>query len=587
MTGSDIRKTFLKFFISKDHTLVPSSSLVPDDPSVLLTTAGMQQFKPYYDELDPTRTLHPSLGRPVGRNACSAQKSFRTSDIDEVGDASHLTFFEMLGNFSFGGYFKKEAIGYAFEFITRSMGLTISYVTVFKGSDQVPRDDESRRIWNSLGVSDVREEGMDDVFWGPTGSSGPCGPTTEVYCENAEGAHVEVWNIVFNEFLSLGSREELNAGRAKLKKLAHPGVDTGMGLERLAMIAQGKRDVFETDLFTGPFGEVLAHRNTQSARIVADHLRAALFLLSDGITPSNKDRGYVLRRIIRRLIVHAGKLGYTHGALAERFFPAMLAEYRGAYPDLAERIGAIRSEYDAEAARFATTLSEGLTAARSVAIGTDIAGTFRIYQSFGIPPDVLRDIAREQGNDFNGAAFDAEFRKHQEVSKAGATGKFGGHGLILSGELKASNEDEVRRVTRLHTATHMLHQALRTVLGDHVAQQGSDITPERLRFDFTHPKKLTADEIAAVERLVNDEVRRDHAVTVAEMPFAQAKRAGALAFFREKYPDTVKVYAVGDFSKEVCGGPHVPHTGEIGEVKIVKEEAVSAGTRRIRAVVIP
>ncbi len=594
MNSVDIRKKFTDYFIRKGHTLVPSSSLVPDDPSVLLTTAGMQQFKQYYTELDPVTTVHPSIQKPVGRNACSIQKSFRTSDIDEVGDERHLTFFEMLGNFSFGGYFKKEAIEFAHEFITDVMGINISYVTVFRGSDMVPKDEESKKIWNSLGISDVREGGMEDVFWGPTGASGPCGPTTEIYCKNAAGEDIEIWNIVFNQYLCSGSREQLLTGTAQLSKLETPGVDTGMGLERLAMVSQEVKNVFETDLFVGPFSEILSENDQKSARIVADHYRATVFLIADGVEPSNKDRGYILRRIIRHMIVHAHLLGRGSLETMLSFLEAVVSKYSVFYNNLRGRQAKIYEVFKDEYFKFTKNKRYPIYKLASrepfqVLEKTRVVGAdaFDLYQSYGLTPDILKDLLIKNGYEFDAEAFSAEFRKHQEVSKAGATGKFGGHGLILSGELKASNEDEVKRVTRMHTATHMLHQALRTVLGDHVHQQGSDITPERLRFDFMHPKKLTTDEIAAVEEIVNDNIVKDHMVSWKEMPFTEAQKAGALAFFKEKYPETVKVYSIGDFSKEVCGGPHVTHTAEIGHFTIVKEEAVSAGVRRIRAIVEP
>src|SRR3989338_11153786 len=314
MNSSEIRQKFLDFFKARGHTIVPSSSLVPDDPSVLLTTAGMQQFKPYYSEFDPMTTVHPSIGKPIGKNAASCQKSFRTSDIDEVGDERHLTFFEMRGNFSFGGYFKKEAIRYAHEFITKEMGLRISYVTVFEGKEDigVPKDMESRDIWKSLDSKlEVREEGMGDVFWGPTGSSGPCGPTTEIYCQNevmkkAGVEPVEIWNIVFNQYFYPGSREELNMGVAGKKLELFPmfGVDTGMGLERLAMISQGKKNIFEADLFTPILNLLSNGPNVETKRIIVDHLRGGVFLIADGVQPSNKDRGYILRRVLRRAISH-------------------------------------------------------------------------------------------------------------------------------------------------------------------------------------------------------------------------------------------------------------------------------------------
>jgi alanyl-tRNA synthetase len=598
MKSNEIRQKFLDYFVSKGHTLVPSSSLIPDDPSVLLTTAGMQQFKPYYAELDPTTTVHPSIGKPIGRNACSVQKCFRTSDIDEVGDERHLTMFEMLGNFSFGGYFKKEAIAYAHEFITQVMGLPISYVTVFKGSDIVPKDEESAAIWKTLGVADVREEGMDEVFWGPTGNGGPCGPCTEIYVKTPEGKEVEVWNNVFNEFISTGSREDLLSGKAHLTPLERPGVDTGMGFERLVVMVQKVKTVYDTDAFQSVFGDILSSANRKSARIVADHLRAAIFLLADGIVPSNKDRGYVLRRVIRRLIVHSQKLGFVKVDLLSRI-DAVIKEYGIVYPEVESNLVTVKDELTKEYDRFADTLADGLNKfnrmfAASVKnpdnfVETMAKNAFDLYQSSGLPFDITFDLLDESGYRFDKDALRKKtadfFAEHQQISKAGASGKFGGHGLVMTGELKAGNDEEVKKVTRLHTATHLLHAALRQVLGKEVKQMGSDITPERLRFDFAYPSKLTAEQIAAVEKIVNDEVKKCDEVTMKEMKYADAVKEGALAFFKGKYPETVKVYTISGFSKEVCGGPHVANTAEVGNFKILKEEAISAGVRRIRAVV--
>jgi alanyl-tRNA synthetase len=600
MTSNEIRNKFLEFFKQKGHTVVPSSSLIPDDPTVLLTTAGMQQFKPYYTELDPTVTVHPSLGRPIGRNAVSVQKCFRTTDIDEVGDATHLTMFEMLGNFSFGGYYKKEAIHYAHEFITKVMGLAISYVAIFKGSDIIPEDIESKNIWSSLGVTDIRGEGMDDVFWGPTGSGGPCGPTTEIYCKTSEGKDVEVWNIVFNEFFCSGTREALMSGNAELEKVTTPGVDTGMGFERLVTIVQKMKSIYDTDVFQVVFGDILKNENVKSARIVADHLRSVAFMLSDGITPSNKDRGYVLRRIIRRLVVHSQKIALLKNDLLVKI-DAIVGMYGEIYPEISNSIVAIKDGLAKEYDKFSQTLAEGMAlynklydAAKnntSTFVEKMAKNAFDLYQSHGLPLDVTFDLLDE-----GDLSFDREvLRKkasdliswHQKISGSGAAEKFGGHGLVGGVENKNINENDAMRMTRLHTATHLLHQALRLVLGDQVRQQGSDITPERLRFDFTCPQKMTPEQIANVEKIVNSEIEKDLPVNMNEVPFSQAVAEGALAFFKNKYPEKVKVYSIGDFSKEVCGGPHVTHTSEIGSIKIIKEEAVSAGIRRIRAVVEP
>lgn len=550
MTHTEIREKFKSFFESKGHTWMPSSSLLPDDPSVLFTTAGMQQFKPYYTNPESA----PS------KNVASIQKSIRTSDINEVGDASHLTFFEMLGNFSFGGYFKKEAIEYAHEFITKGMGLTIDYVSVFGGEGDVPADTESEEIWKSIDPTiEVKKFGRADNFWGPTGDEGPCGPTTEIYVEG-----IEVWNIVFNQYYQQKD--------TKLELLKIPGIDTGMGLERLAKVVQKVPTVFETDLFT-PLLKLLQSFDTRVQRIVADHVRAIAFLISDGVRPSNKDQGYILRRLMRRIIVHKD-LNF------EGLFTEVVNTYGRIYPEL--ELATIVEEFNKEKEKFSKTLDAGLKIVMKGGM-LDAAGTFKIYESYGVPPEVIRDVGKTKATP---AELEEEFKKHQEKSRAGAEKKFGGHGLLLdTGELKAANEEELKTVTRLHTATHLLQAALRKVLGDQVTQAGSDITAERLRFDFTFPRKLTPEEVQKVEEEVNSVVQKDFPVTKQTLSQEEAKKTGALHFFKIKYPEMVDVYSIEGFSKEFCGGPHVTHTGEIGKFKITKEEAVSAGVRRIRAAV--
>jgi alanyl-tRNA synthetase len=579
MSSAEIRKKFLEFFKARGHAIVPSSSLVPDDPSVLLTTAGMQQFKKYYTgELDAMNDFG-------SKNTASIQKSFRTSDIDEVGDETHLTFFEMMGNFSFGGYWKKEAITFGYDFITKELGLSISYVTVFNGSDVVPKDEESKAIWKSLGVKDVREEGMEDVFWGPTGTSGPCGPTTEIYCRNVSGKDVEIWNIVFNEFLCDGSREELLAGKAKLTPLKTKGIDTGMGFERLAMIAQKKNNILETDLFSPLSAALPEGIDVQSARVATDHARAISFLLSDGVRPSNKGAGYVLRRLMRRIIVHE----YLSGKkFIKNVLEKVVEQYGIFYPELNR--ATILVEFEKENEKFQKTLVAGLKELKKIA-SVDAVGAFKLYESYGLPYEVIKELGGEKARGLRREAFDEEFKKHQELSRAGAERKFGGHGLILdTGELKAGNEEELKKVLRLHTATHLLQGALREVLGSEVHQLGSDITPERTRFDFSFPRKLMPEEIKKVEEVINAKIKEDLPVNFKEMSKAEAEKVGALHFFKEKYPEKVKVYYIGKdlksaWSKEFCGGPHVTHTGEIGHFKIAKEEAVGAGVRRVRGVV--
>lgn len=596
MTSADIRRQFLDFFAARGHTVVPSSSLIPDDPSVLLTTAGMQQFKPYYAELDPTTTIHPLIGKPVGRNAASCQKSFRTSDIDEVGDERHLTFFEMLGNFSFGGYgadYKRKAIEYAYHFLTDKeeaggMGLTISYVTIFEGKEAigVPNDTESRDIWKSLDPDlEVREQGMDDVFWGPTGSSGPCGPTTEIYCTNDKLVEpIEVWNIVFNQYFYPGSREELNSGAAgkKLEPLPTPGVDTGMGLERLVMVKQGTATIFETDLFS--FAAPLAPEamDDRKKRICADHARAAAFLIGDGVRPSNKGAGYVLRRIVRRLVSVAGDR-------TDELVDAAVDAYRSIYPGLDREV--IIPILADEHAKFDRTLRNGLKELERLPV-VDAAQAFKLYESYGLPYEVIKDQGGAKVAGLTREEFDREFANHQEVSRAGSEAKFGGHGLYLkTGEVTIRDESEVETVTRLHTATHLLHAGLRATLGAEVRQDGSDITVERTRFDFRFPRKVTPDELKKVETWVNDAIAKDLTVEWKETSYDEAVQEGALGFFKAKYPPRVKVYTMYDqatgavYSKEFCGGPHVEHTGAVGRFMITKEESSSAGVRRIRGII--
>ncbi len=587
MDASVIREKFLKFFEDRGHVIVPSSSLIPDDPSVLLTTAGMQQFKRYYTgEADPLRDFG-------SKNTASVQKSFRTSDIDEVGDESHLTFFEMLGNFSFGGYFKKEAIALAHEFVTQEMGLFVSYVSVFEGSDAVPEDKESRAIWQSLGVSDIREQGMSDVFWGPTGTSGPCGPTTEIYCKNGAGENVEIWNIVFNEFFCDGSREALLEGKAKLTPLAIKGIDTGMGFERLAMVSQEKTTIFETDLFASFLGILPEAVPARERRIMGDHVRGSVFLLADGVRPSNKERGYVLRRLLRRAMVYDRLRDIPHDALP-RMIEEIMRLYGDFYPEVRGGRHAILQEFMHERERFGATMSRGLQELERMKkeSAVDESAAFRLYETFGLPFEIVKEFGGDAVAGLTREAFDKEFKRHQEISRAGQEKKFGGHGLILdTGELRAGDEEELKKVTRLHTATHLLNAALRAVLGSDIEQQGSDITPERTRFDFTYPRKLTDEEKRKIETWVNSTIERNCAVECEEMPYDEAVSSGAIRFWRNKYPARVKVYSIfdpktgGTISKEFCGGPHVLRTGEIGRFRIAKEESSSAGIRRIRGVV--
>ncbi|MFA6354147.1 MAG: alanine--tRNA ligase [Candidatus Paceibacterota bacterium] len=578
MSSAKIRQKFLDFFQTRGHVIRQSSSLIPDDPSVLLTTAGMQQFKLYFTgDLSAQEDFRLPSGEPA-KGVVTIQKCFRTSDIDEVGDDSHLTFFEMLGNFSFGGYFKKEAIEYAHEFITKELGLKIDYISVFEGNKEVPADLESEKIWQSLGIKDIRRCGREDNFWGPTGSEGPCGPTTEIYVNG-----VEVWNIVFNEYFQDSD--------GHLEPLMQKGVDTGMGFERLVTEVQNKSNIFETDLFESILKNIPAELSERTRRILADHARGIAFLISDGVLPSNKDQGYILRRLMRRVITHEQiNLNKEKKFSSLDLLKTVAEEYKSDYPNLnKEKItGVWREESD----KFTKTLSAGLKELEKLTF-VDSVSAFRLYESYGLPFEIIKEINPEKSKNLTRENFDKEFAKHQEVSRAGAEKKFGGHGLVLNtGELKAGSEEEMKKVLRLHTATHLLHRALREVLGSEVGQAGSDITPERTRFDFSFPRKVTPEEIKKVEDLVNQKIKENLPVNFVELPKSEAEKTGALFFFKQKYPERVKVYFVGDtlesaWSKEFCGGPHVSRTGEIGEFKISKEEAISAGVRRIRAVIYP
>lgn len=601
MTSAEIRKKFLEFFKKRGHTIVSSSSLLPDDPSVLLTTAGMQQFKRYYTgELDAMKDFG-------SKNTASVQKSFRTSDIDEVGDESHLTFFEMLGNFSFGGYFKEEAIKYGYEFITGKewVGLAIDKVTVFdpvrvsrddwrKG---VPLDRESLAIWKKyLPEEKIHLEGADN-FWGPTGNEGPCGPTTEIYVNTAlrraQGKPpLEIWNIVFNEFYCDAEN--------KLTPLKTPGVDTGMGLERLAMVSQNAPTIFETDLFAPLMNLLPKEMPVRHKRIFADHIRGFCFLVSDGVRPSNKDAGYVLRRLVRRVMVYDYLITQNSkeweqlqlGGGIQKFIDSLIEQTVRQHKDFYREldINMIFEIFQEEAEKFRHTMKQGVA---KIAKLNDINAktAFQLYESFGLPFEIIKELGIDKTKKLQREDFDKEFAKHQEISRAGQEKKFGGHGLILNtGELKAGNEEELNKVLRLHTATHLLQRALREVLGPEVRQTGSDITAERTRFDFAFPRKMTEEEKKKVEELVNKKIKEDLSVQFVELPKNEAEKSGALYFFKEKYPEKVKVYFVGKdlksaWSKEFCGGPHVTNTGIIGKFRIAKEEAVGAGARRIRGVV--
>ncbi len=571
MTSEDIRQRFLDFFENRGHKIMASSSLIPqNDSSVLFTTAGMQQFKPYYIG---DKSAQTDFGLA---NTVSAQKCVRTSDIDGVGDNTHLTFFEMLGNFSFGGYWKEEAIKLAYEFITKELGLEISYVTVFGGSTVVIKDEESKKIWHSLGITDVREEGMADVFWGPTGQSGPCGPTTEIYCRNGSGQEVEIWNIVFNEFKCDGSREALLSGQAKLISLAIKGIDTGMGLERLLAIVNKKESIFETDLFMPiieKIDEISQNFDPRAKRIIADHIRTAVFMIADGVIPANTDRGYILRRLIRRAVRYADQMG-SDSDIARKVAEVIIEKYKKVYPELEQNREQIFTELNQEEEKFQKTLAQGL---KEFEKNKD---PFDLYQTFGFPIELTEELAKEKGLTINRAEFNEKMKKHQEISKIGSEQKFKG-GLASTGEIE----------TKYHTATHLLLASLRQILKSDIVQKGSNITAERLRFDFNWLTKLTDEQIKAIEDLVNQKIVEKIPVEMLELSKDEAKKiVTTLSFDLAKYGDVVKVYKIADptsgqtFSAEFCGGPHVASTGDLGHFHITKEEAVATGIRRIKAV---
>lgn len=564
MTVNEIRTRFIEFFKKQGHEVMPSSSLIPkDDPSVLLTTAGMQQFKKWFSGEEKARYSR----------VATVQKCVRTNDIDEVGDATHLTFFEMLGNFSFGDYFKEKAIRWGLEFIEKELGVDRSriWVSIFKGDSEVPRDDESEQIWRSLGITDIREFGREDNFWGPTGAEGPCGPTSEIYVDD-----VEVWNLVFNEFY-------MQPG-GLLTPLSQKGVDTGAGLERVAATLGGHKSNFDTDELANLRKSVKAlmqKEDEKAERIITDHIRTATFLLADGVRPTNLDRGYVLRRIIRRAVRY-GKLTGIADNFCSKLAEKVIDIYGENYPNLVSEKVKILSELDIEEQKFAKVIDNGMKKLESLlAKSQKISGVdaFELFATSGFPFELTKEIAEEKGAEVDQAGFEAEFEKHQEVSRAGMDKKFAG-GL-------ENKEDP--QIIRYHTAAHLLLAGLREVLGDHVHQKGSNITAERLRFDFSHGEKMTDEEKQKVEDWVNKAIGDKLSVICEELSVEEAKKSGAEGEFTSKYGEKVKIYTIGnsstDFvSREICGGPHVENTGELGHFKIKKEESSSSGVRRIKAI---
>ena len=584
MKAIDIRKKYLNFFKEHGHTIIPSAPLIPEnDPSVLFTTAGMQPLVPYL------------LGEkhPAGTRLTDYQKCVRTNDIDEVGDNRHLTYFEMLGNWSLGDYFKEESIQMSYEFLTKELGIPAEKlsVTCFAGDEDCPRDEISAACWEKAGIAKdhIYYYGKDDNWW-IAGEEGPCGPDTEMFYDTGKpacsaecqpscdcGKYVEIWNNVFMEYFK--------DAQGKYSKLEQKNVDTGLGLERMTMLLQGKETPFDTEIFEPIMKKLEEIENKdiiESRRIVAEHLRSSMMIICDGGRPSNIDRGYVLRRLIRRMIRHMNKLEINLDELST-LIDINVENLIEMYPDLEKNKETIKSVILEEKDKFVKTLSHGekeFTKAMNYAKQNgknkiDGKIVFRLYDTYGFPPEMTQELAKENNIEIDLEEFNKLFKEHQEKSRLGSEQKFKG-GLA----------DQNEKTIAYHTATHLLHQALRTVLGEHVKQSGSNITEERLRFDFTHPQKMTKEEIQKVEDLVNEQIKKDLKVTCEEMNYEDAKKSGAIGLFTDKYGEKVKVYTIGDFSKEICGGPHVTHTGDMGRFKIKKEESSSSGIRRIKAVLI-
>ncbi len=570
ISSNELRLKFLNFFKNNDHIIAQGSSLTETgDPTVLLTTAGMQQFKDYYLGFkDPLK----DFGK---KRIATIQKCFRLSDLEDIGDTSHLSFFEMLGNFSFGDYFKKETINWAYKFLTEELGISKDRlnVTVFGGDSDISCDSESLEVVQTLDLPPGRivKRGSEDNFWGPTGLEGPCGPTVEFYVDG-----LEVWNLVFNEYFK--NKEGV------YEKLTFRGVDTGMGLERILAVANRCTSIFETDIFQpiiegfrGSGAYEINNNMIRRERIIADHFRGATFLISEGLSPSNLRQGYILRRILRRIFLHLRKLN-----LSIEIIPSIIDRVIGIYKDFYTDLwstAAIAEIFYKEHDKFQRALQQGLKifgkiSQKSKTNYLDTKELFNLYQSFGFPRDIIVDLCREHNKIFDNTEFDRLFKEHQDKSR-----------LVKEHKIGGIRAEPTYYEVKLHTATHLLHQALRDVLGNTVRQMGSDINEKRLRFDFNFERPLTKEEIEKIEKIVNDKIRYDFDVTFVKMPLEKALSFGALSFFREKYPSEVKVYSIGDYSKEICNGPHVKKTSELKRFRIIKEEGIGQGIRRIKAVV--
>ncbi len=605
MTAQELRKKYFDFFTAKGHKIIPSAPLIPEnDPTVLFTTAGMHPLIPFL------------LGErhPAGKKLVSVQKCIRTADIEEVGDDTHLTFFEMLGNWSLGDYFKKEAIEWSFEFLTSKKWLGLEKeklaVSVFAGDKDAPFDEEAYGLWKNLVISEKRIAKLPkkNNWWGPAGETGPCGPDSEMFYwigqteapeifDPEDSQWVEIWNDVFMQYNK--------TKEGKYEVLKQQNVDTGMGLERTFAILNNEPSVYETELFKdivlvirklasledyeSSFDRLynagsivnqevdnLKERAEKmlSIRIIADHIKAAVFILAEGLEPSNTERGYVLRRLIRRAVRYGKLLGINHSFTFQVAQP-IIGIYQDVYPELLKNKDFIEEQLIREEEKFSKTLEQGLKELRvlenQLASITGQQG-FDLYQSYGFPKEMIREEARKVSENFD-QEFAEALKKHQELSRTASAGMF-----------KAGLADHSEIAIKYHTATHLLQQALRDVLGREVGQKGSNINAERLRFDFSYGQKMTAEQIKKVEDIVNEKINEALPAMLKEMSLAEAKASGAIGLFAEKYGDRVKVYSIGDYSKEICGGPHVQNTKELGHFKIIKEEAVSQGVRRIKAV---
>ena len=583
MKAIEIRNKYLNFFKKHGHAVIPSASLIPEnDPSVLFTTAGMQPLVPYL------------LGEkhPEGTRLTDYQKCVRTNDIDEVGDNRHLTYFEMLGNWSLGDYFKEESIAMSYEFLTKELGIPSEKISVtcFAGDEDCERDMKVYECWKKAGIPDERIYffGKEDNWW-IAGEEGPCGPDTEMYYDTGKpkcspecnpacgcGKYIEIWNNVFMEFY-----KDKNGYR----KLEQKNVDTGLGLERMAMILQGKETPFEIEVFEPVMKELEKLQkfdSIESRRIVAEHLRSSIMIINDGGRPSNVDRGYILRRLLRRMTRHMNKLEIDLDELSN-IIDISIDSLKELYPELEKNKETIKQIIVAEKDKFIKTLQKGEKEFEKVANRTknnnkdviDAQTVFNLYETYGFPPEMTEELAKENGLKVDMEGYQKLFEEHQAKSRMGSEAKFKG-GLASTGEMEV----------KYHTATHLLNAALKKVLGDHVHQKGSNITPERLRFDFSHNAKMTDEEKKQVEDLVNEYIKQDLKVERLEMTKAEALKLGAEAMFLDKYGDEVTVYKIGDVSMEFCGGPHVDRTGVLGTFKIKKEEASSSGVRRIKAILL-